>query len=119
MIYIFETELNENNLIFYELTKIYGIGKSKSYDFCKKLGFSSNLKIKDLTKDDVKNLIRLIERSNIIINNDLKRLKSLRIKNLINLKLNRGIRISLGLPNRGQRTHTNGKSAKNNKILYK
>jgi len=112
MIYILETELDNNKSLYIALTNIYGINFNQSLYFCKKLGFSKNLKVNELSNNQITKLIRLIENSNILINNDLKKKKSLIIKNMISIKLNRGIRLTLGLPNRGQRTHTNAKSAR-------
>ena len=46
--YLFESELSENKPIFFALVNIYGIGEKKASFICKKMGFSSNLKIKNL-----------------------------------------------------------------------
>lgn len=115
MLYILETKLSENKSIFFALTKVYGIGKTTSFLICKKLGFSINLKVKNLTQDQVLELLKIISSLNLILNNDLKKLKTLTIKNLINIKSYRGLRQIKGLPVRGQRTHTNAKSARKNK----
>ena len=48
MVYIFDTELLENKQIYYSLKQIYGINKKRSSIICKKLGFSPNLKVKNL-----------------------------------------------------------------------
>jgi small subunit ribosomal protein S13 len=112
MIYIFETELVVNKSIVFALQKIYGIGKAQSLKICKTLGFSSNFKIIDLTTDQLKKLTKTIETSGLIITTELKKKKSFALKELVNLKTYRGIRRIKGLPVRGQRTHTNGKTAK-------
>jgi len=115
MIYIFETKLLEIKSVFYALNSIYGIGKKQSFKICTKLGFSVNLKVKQLSKEQIKQLIRVIDSSNYIINNDLKKLNSLIVKNLVNLKSYRGLRKIKGLPVRGQRTHTNAQTVKKRK----
>ena len=112
MIYIFETKLVETKSVFYSLNSIYGIGKKKAKQLCNKLGFSINLKVKQLSKEQIKDLIRIIDTSNLIINNDLKKMTSLIIKKLVNLKSYRGLRKIKGLPVRGQRTHTNAQTVK-------
>jgi len=117
MIYILETELLENQLVWVALTKIYGIGKHKSLNFCKSLGFSKNLKINNLTNYQINKLIKTIENSSIFITTDLKKFKYSIIKNLFDIKSYRGIRLSSGLPCRGQRTHTNAKTSKRVKNL--
>ena len=117
MIYIFETKLLETQSLFHALISIYGIGKKQSFKFCKQLGFSKNLKVKQLSKEQIKQLIKIINSSDLIINNDLKKLNSLVIKKLVNLKSYRGLRKIKGLPVRGQRTHTNAQPVKKRKWL--
>jgi small subunit ribosomal protein S13 len=112
MIYIFESELPENKLVFISLTKIYGIGEKISSSLCKKLGFSKNIKIKDLSKEQISRLLKTAEILNLILGSDLKKNKLLISKNLISIKTYRGLRKYMGLPVRGQRTHTNGRTAK-------
>lgn len=112
MLYLLETNLPENKSVFFALTHVYGIGKSTAFQICKKLGFSINLKIKDLTQEQTVEIIQLIDSSDLTLNNELKKLKSLTLKNLIHIKSYKGLRRVRGLPVRGQRTHTNAKSAR-------
>ena len=113
MVYIFEVELPQNKSIFLALTSILGIGQSNAISFCHKLGFSKNLKVKNLSKEQVTKLIKLIEFSDKTIGSDLKKLRLLQIKKLLSVKSYKGLRLKLGLPVRGQRTHTNAKTARN------
>jgi small subunit ribosomal protein S13 len=115
MIYLLETKLHENKSVLFALTNIYGIGKSTASLICKKLGFSINLKIKDLTQEQTVEILHVVELLNLTLNNELKKFKSLSLKNLISIKSYRGLRRVRGLPVRGQRTHTNAKSARKNK----
>ena len=112
MIYIFESELHENKSVFFALTRIQGIGKTNSLLICKNLGFSKNFKIRDLSKDQVSKLVGFIEVQNFSLSSDLKKLKLFIAKKLISIKSYRGLRKNQGLPVRGQRTHTNGKTAR-------
>lgn len=112
MIYLLETELPRNKLVFFALTNIYGIGKSQSIAICKKLGFSLNCKVMDLSYDQINELVKLIENSNLIVSNDLKKQQALFLKKLISIKAYRGLRKIAGLPVRGQRTHTNAKTSR-------
>lgn len=115
MLYILETNLSEQKSVFFALTKIHGIGQSTAFYICKKLGFSTNLKIKNLNQEQVSEMLKLIDSMSLLLNNDLKKFKSLTLKNLVIIKSYRGLRRVRGLPVRGQRTHTNAKSAKKNK----
>jgi small subunit ribosomal protein S13 len=115
MLYLLETKLPENKSVFFALTNVYGIGQTTAFFICKKLGFSMNLKIKDLTQEQIVNILQLIESLNLTLNNELKKLRSLTLKKLVSIKSYRGLRRVRGLPVRGQRTHTNAQSAKKNK----
>jgi small subunit ribosomal protein S13 len=112
MIYLFESKLPDNTSVFFALKHIYGIGSSTAYDICKKLGFSENLKIKNLSKEQISQLLNLIESLNIELASDLKKLQLLSRKKLINIKSYRGLRRTQGLPVRGQRTHTNAQTSR-------
>lgn len=112
MIYLLETKLHDSKSIFFALKKIYGIGKNSAFNICKKLGFSENLKVKSLSEEQIKKLLKLIENSEVLITSDLKKVKSLILKNLVFIKSYRGLRKIKGLPVRGQRTHTNGRTAR-------
>ena len=112
MLYILETKLSTKKPVLFALTKIYGINKSSASIICKKLGFSLNLKINTLTQEQIQDMLILIESLNLVLNNELKALKSQSLKNLISIKTYRGLRRVRRLPVRGQRTHTNAKSAK-------
>lgn len=112
MIYLFESKLPENQSIYFALRYVYGIGKSRSLLICKKLGFSWNLKVKNLSAEQVNQVVKLIESLHFAVANDLKRLKLLSKQKLVSIKSYRGLRRKKGLPVRGQRTHTNAKTAK-------
>jgi len=112
MIYIFETKLYDNKSIIFALSFVYGIGIKQSTEICKKLGFAKNLKVKNLSEDQVKKLVKLIETSDLIITSDLKKFKNLLLKTLVSIKSYKGLRKIKGLPIRGQRTHTNSRTAR-------
>ena len=114
MMYLFEAKIPENKSVLFALTYIYGINKTKSLFICKKIGFSKNFKIKYLSKEHINKLVKIIESLNINLASDLKKIKLLNSKNLINIKSYRGLRKNQGLSVRGQRTHTNAKTS--NKI---
>lgn len=112
MIYILETKLSEQDSIYYALKNVYGINKFQASLFCKKLGFTLTLKVKDLSEEQILKLLKLIELSDLKITSDLKKLKIFITKRLASIKSYRGLRKIRGLPVRGQRTHTNAKTSK-------
>ena len=64
------------------------------------------------TQEQVAEMLQLIDTLDFPLNNELKKLKSTTLQKLIVIKSYRGLRRVRGLPVRGQRTHTNAKSAK-------
>ena len=116
MVYLFESELSKNKSLFFALTNIYGIGRTNAILICKKLGVSKIFKVKHLSKEQTRNLSKIIEFLNIKLASDLKKFRSLNLKKLISIKSYKGLRRHQKLPVRGQRTHTNAKTAR--KFLF-
>jgi len=114
--YFFESKLPESKSVYFSLIYTYGIGKSKAFLICKRLGFGLNFKTKDLSTVQASLMLKLVENSNYILASDLKRLKLLTKQKLVSIKSYRGLRQKKRLPVRGQRTHTNAKTAK--KSIY-
>lgn len=112
MVFLFESNLPEGKSVFFALTYIYGIGKTHSNIICKKLGFSKNLKVKFLSKDQITQLTRVIQLLNLDLSSNLKKRNLLTIKKLIAIKSYRGLRRLQGFPVRGQRTHSNAKTSR-------
>lgn len=117
MVYVLESKLPDNKSVFYALTSIYGIGKSRSSLICHKLGFSGNLKIKHLTKEQENGLTKFIEEVNFELSSNLKKLRLLKKKKIISIKSYKGMRKAQGLPVRGQRTHTNSRTSRKKYLL--
>lgn len=112
MIYFLDTRLPEQKPLLVALTKIYGINKKTSLRICRNLGFCHNFKVKNLTQNQINELLNVMSSLNLTINNELKKIKSNEFQKLIDIKSYRGLRRLKGLPVRGQRTHTNSKSSK-------
>lgn len=112
MLYIFDTEIPNNKSVFLSLSSVYGLGSKKALVICKHLGFSKNLKTNMLTQDHINLIIKIVETLNIKVSNELKKFKLINFKSSILIKSYKGFRKNQGLPVRGQRTHTNAKTAK-------
>ena len=112
MVYLFESKLSDRKSVYFGLLSIYGIGKSRSFLICKKIGLSLNLKIKDLSSSQINQILKVVESSGYVLANDLKRLLLLSKQRFISIKSYRGLRRKKGFPVRGQRTHTNARTAK-------
>ena len=112
MVYLFESELPKNKLLSFALCNIYGLGRLHAFSICKKLGFSKNLTVQALSKEQISRIIKHIESLDLLIAGDLLKARLLVAKKLVSIKSYRGLRRYQGLPVRGQRTHTNAKTAR-------
>lgn len=92
------------------LTYIYGIGLTLSREVLKKAGVNPDIRVRDLTEDDVAKLRNVL--ADYKVEGDLRREVSLNIKRLVEIGSYRGIRHREGLPTRGQRTKTNARTRK-------
>ena len=92
------------------LTYIYGIGLSRSQEILKKAGINPDIRVKDLTDDQVQAIRNAME--GYTLEGDLRREVALNIKRLTEIGCYRGLRHRKGLPVRGQRTKTNARTRK-------
>ena len=93
------------------LTYIYGIGLSSSQKILEKTGISPDVRVKDLTDDDLAKIRKVID-EDYKVEGDLRREVALNIKRLTEIGCYRGLRHRRGLPVRGQRTKTNARTRK-------
>ncbi len=93
------------------LTYIYGIGQSRSNEILKAAGVHPDVRVKDLSEDDVRRISRVIEEQGRV-EGDLRKEISMNIKRLMEIGCYRGMRHRRNLPVRGQRTHTNARTRK-------
>ena len=93
------------------LTYIYGIGRATANEILAKAEINPDVRIKDLSDDEVNTLRRIID-TDFLVEGDLRREIALNIKTLRDIKCYRGIRHAKGLPLRGQKTKTNARTRK-------
>jgi small subunit ribosomal protein S13 len=91
------------------LTYIYGIGKTLSQDILEKAAIDPNTRVSDLSEAEVARLREIIDRE-YLVEGDLRREVQMNVKRLIEIGCYRGLRHRMGLPVRGQRTRTNGRT---------
>lgn len=103
-------DIPRNKRVVISLTYIYGIGLPTSKEILSKVGVDENIRVKDLTDDQVNDIRREVEQ--IKVEGDLRREVNLNIKRLMEIGSYRGIRHRRGLPVRGQRTKTNARTRK-------
>ena len=93
------------------LTYIHGIGRSSARQICEKCGIPSACRVNEMTDEEVLRVRDAIDRD-LLVEGDLRREVAINIKRLMDLGCYRGLRHRKGLPTRGQRTHTNGRTRK-------
>jgi small subunit ribosomal protein S13 len=93
------------------LTYIYGIGRTRAVQTLTETGISPDLRVRDMTDDDVAKLRDWIE-ANYKVEGDLRREVAQDIRRKIEIGCYQGIRHRRGLPVHGQRTKTNARTRK-------
>lgn len=95
------------------LTYIYGIGSRVSEKILNKLNIDLNTRTKELAPAQVQQLQQEIEK--LLVEGGLRQTVRNNIESLKRIKAYRGLRHSMGLPSRGQRTRTNARTKKGKK----
>ncbi len=95
------------------LTYIYGVGKSRASSVLDEAGIGYDVKIRDLSEDEL-NKVRGILDAQGDIEGDLRKRVQMDIKRLMDIGCYRGLRHRRSLPVRGQRqrTRTNARTRK-------
>ena len=93
------------------LTYIYGIGDHRAGVILQEAGVDPNVRIKDLSEDEVRKIAQVIEEQGHV-EGDLRKQTTMNIKRLMEIGCFRGLRHRRNLPVRGQRTHTNARTRK-------
>ncbi|KAA1171599.1 30S ribosomal protein S13 [Marinobacter salinexigens] len=100
----------DNKHAVISLTYIFGVGKTTAQKLCDATGVKPDVKVKDLTDDQLEAL--RTEVGKVTVEGDLRREVQMNIKRLKDLGCFRGLRHRHGLPVRGQRTKTNARTRK-------
>lgn len=109
-------DIPRNKRVVIALTYIYGVGKPSSQEILKKVGISEDVRVQDLSEDEVTKLRAVIE-NEFVVEGDLRREVAQNIKRLQEIGCYRGIRHRKRLPVRGQRTKTNARTRRGPKKI--
>lgn len=102
-------DLPRNKRIEIALTYIYGIGLFTSRQILAATSINPDTRTFQLSDDEIAKLREELDK-NHRVEGDLRRQVQLNIKRLIEIGTYRGMRHRRGLPVRGQRTRTNGRT---------
>lgn len=97
--------------IEYALPYLFGIGLKTAQDILNKLDINFDIRVKNLTDDQVAAIQKEIS-NNYTVEGELRKDIKLNIARLQEIGSYRGLRHKKGLPVRGQRTKTNARTRK-------
>lgn len=117
MVYTFkEISFDNKQTLIAGLSKVYGLGFSKSRKILSKVGYNSFSKFGELSRYQFMLLSTVLKRK-VLVDENMKRVKYLNMKRVLVGRTYRSLRLNKGLPVRGQSTKTNARTAKRlNKI---
>ena len=109
MVRISGIDLQDQHIVHFALTKLYGLGRRNTLVILEQAGITATKRVKDLTEPEISRIQKIIDK-NYVIEGDLRRKISEHIKRLKVIGSYRGLRHGKGLPVRGQRTRSNART---------
>ena len=104
-------DIPRDKRVVISLTYIHGIGRTRSEAILKATKISEEIRVKDLTDDQLISLREVIEKD-YKVEGDLRRDVAADIRRKVEIGSYQGIRYRKGLPVHGQRTKTNARTRK-------
>jgi small subunit ribosomal protein S13 len=101
-------DLPDHKKIRFALRYVYGIGPERADEILQLANVNPDTRARDLTSDEVNKIQRLVDK--YPVEGNLRRIVNENIDRLKRTKAYRGLRHQAGLPSRGQRTRTNGRT---------
>ena len=105
----------DNKQVQVSLTYVYGIGPKTAGDILTAAKVEPIVRVKDLTDAEIGRIQDVINET-LTVEGELQRIVAGNIKRLRDIKAYRGERHTKGLPSRGQRTRTNGRTRRGRKV---
>lgn len=96
------------------LTYLYGIGRSNVDEVLKKADIDGSIRSKNLSEDEIKRITKVLEAYKV--EGDLRAEVNGNVKRLREIGSYRGARHTHGLPSRGQRTRSNGRTKRGKRM---
>jgi len=109
-------DIPESKRIVISLTYIYGIGLASSKEILKRAKVDENIRAKDLDENQIATIRNVIEKSQYMVEGELRRVVSQNIKRLKDIQSYRGSRHAKNLPVRGQKTQKNARTKRGKKV---
>lgn len=106
-------DIPDHKKVAFSLRSIYGVGPKLAKEILNEAKIDSNKRAKELTGEEVNKIQRILEKH--VIAGNLKRMVRDNIDRLKRIRSYRGMRHTMGLPTRGQRTRTNARTKRGSK----
>ncbi|MCH7952068.1 30S ribosomal protein S13 [Patescibacteria group bacterium] len=106
-------DIPEQKRVETALAYIYGVGRNNVQQILSEAGVDADKRAKDLTADETARLQRVVDKINT--EGNLRKQVRENIERLKRIGTYRGMRHSVGLPGRGQRTRTNARTKRGKK----
>lgn len=117
-IYFLNKGFSEGKKVRQALQSIFGIGNFYASQICDIIGIGPESTFGDLSPNMQNQLQKLLQ-TRYYTGSDLALLIQQDVQHFVSIGTTRGIRHTLGLPVRGQRTRTNAKTSRKRQILKK
>ena len=104
------TDIPEHKKVIYSLRSVFGVGKKVAEEVVTQAKIDPDTRARDLTSEEINKIQRILEK--YPLEGDLRRMVSDNIQRLKRIKSYRGLRHSMGLPVRGQRTKVNSRTVR-------
>ncbi len=98
----------------YALRYVYGVGHKTALEILDRCGIDPTVRVKDMTEAELAKIRDDIS-EHLTVEGELQRIVATNIKRLKDVKAYRGLRHTMGLPSRGQRTKTNARTRRGKK----
>jgi small subunit ribosomal protein S13 len=118
MLVLFGVTIPKDKKVMYALSDLHGIGCSSAYRICAELGYAPQLRVKNLTVEQDYEIAKKIKEEFMLEGNLKEEIKSNIQRYILNGSF-RGFRHKNKLPVRGQRTHSNGNTARKRGVKIK
>jgi len=115
MVRIAGVNVPENKRAVIALTAITGLGKSSAAAILKKINIPEGERLKNIPEPKIEQIRQIIEKE-YVVEGDLRVLVNQNIRRLKDIGTYRGMRHVKNLPVRGQRTKTNARTKRGNRV---
>lgn len=113
---IIGVDIPENKRVVISLTYIYGIGLSTAKKILSKAKVSEDIRAKDLDENQISAIRNVIDKSQYMVEGELKRVVSQNIKRYKDIQCYRGNRHLKNLPVRGQKSQKNARTKRGKRV---